>query len=81
MPKQGLNLKKPLPVIRKKPCPLYKHEYTKLWNCLKPSTNLYGVLPVRLTSHVHTVKGLTVNATLKLKVIKILTNLEQIKNP
>jgi hypothetical protein len=62
MPKQGLNLKKPLPVIRKKPCPLYKHEYTELWNCLKPSAkgiHLYGVLPVRLTSHVHTVKGLT----------------------
>ena len=39
MPKRGLNMKKPLPVIRrKKTCQRYKHEYTELCYCLKPST-------------------------------------------
>ena len=31
---RGLSLKKSLPVIRER-C---KHEYTEIWNCLKPST-------------------------------------------
>ena len=38
-----------------------KHEYTEIWNCLKPSTkgdNLYGVLLIRLTSYVWLTKWL-----------------------
>ena len=38
-----------------KPCQCYKHEYTELWNCLKPSTKgdtfVQCSLPIVLTSH------------------------------
>jgi hypothetical protein len=40
-----------------------------------------GIHMYRLTSHVHMVEDLTVSATLRQKVIKILTNLKQITNP
>ena len=84
MPKRKRNeLEEATASGKKKPFQRYK---MNIWNFANVSTSqqigipLYGVLPVRLTSHVHTVADLTVNATLRLKIIKMLTNFKQI-NP
>ena len=78
MPKRGLSLKKPLPEIRKilaNDINMNIRNFGIVSNPQQRGIHLYGVLPVRLSSHVHTAKDLTVNATSRLEAIKIFTNL------
>ena len=78
MPKRGLSLKKPLPEIRKilaNDINMNIQNFGIVSNPQQRGIHLYGVLPVRLSSHVHTAEDLTVNATSRLNAIKIFTNL------